>query len=193
MGMFDTIQWGDNLPFTEEMKGLGLAKNNWSFQTKDFDCCLADYVVQDGKLFLKKYKNEKWVEGDPKAENFMDRLGSLDRTEPYLEAQKSVTHTVYMYEYRHDVVGLWDCSIEFKAVFVHGAVESVELVRFEKLPNAERKRIDREWKEHLELINSYWYNRFIFHTSTYRWVRHILSRAFYKTGTFFQTISYKLP
>ena len=49
MGMFDTIQWGDKLPFSEEMREFGLDKNNWSFQTKDLDCCLANYVVQDGK------------------------------------------------------------------------------------------------------------------------------------------------
>ena len=192
MGMFDTIQWGDNLPFSEEMKGLGLAKNNWSFQTKDLDNCLADYVVQDGTLFLKKYKNENWLEGDPNAESFMDRIGSLERTEPYLELEK-ITNTIYMYDYRHDVVGLWDCSVEFKVIIIDGKVQSTELVRFEKLPNAERKQQELEWKQHIEYTNSRWYNRFIFNTSPYRWVRRILSRAFYKIGTFFQTISYKLP
>lgn len=193
MGMFDTIQWGDRLPFTEEMKGLGLDKNNWSFQTKDFDCFLHNYIVQDGRLFLQKYKNNVWVEGDPKAKSVMDRLGTYQRSEPYLEEQKTVTHTVHMYEYRTNVIGLWDCSVEFKVVFIRGAVESVELVHFEKLPNTQRKQMNREWKERMNLINSYWYNRFIFNTSVYRWVRHLLSRTLYKTGTFFQTISYKLP
>ena len=192
MGMFDTIQWGDNLPFSEEMKGLGLAKNNWSFQTKDLDCCLADYVVQDGIFFLKKYKNEKWVEGDPKGESFIDRLGSLERTQPYIEPEK-ITTTIYMYDYRHDVLGLWDCSIEFKVVFIDGKVQSTELVRFEKLPNAERKQQELEWRQRQDFINSRWYNRFIFHTSPYRWTSRCISRALYRTGSFFHTISYKLP
>jgi len=192
MGMFDTIQWGDNLPFSEEMKEFGLDKKNWSFQTKDLDNCLADYVVQDGTFFLKKYKNENWVEGDPNAESFIDRLGFLKRTEPYLELEK-ITNTIYMYDYRHDVVGLWDCSVEFKVIIIDGKVQSTELFRFEKLPNAERKQQELEWKQNLEYANSRWYNRFIFHTSSYRWVRRIISRAFYKIGTFFQTISYKLP
>jgi hypothetical protein len=192
MGMFDTIQWGDNLPFSEEMKGLGLAKNNWSFQTKDLDCCLANYVVQDGIFFLKKYKNESWVAGDPKGESFLDRLGSIERTEPYLEPEK-ITTTIYMYDYRHDVIGLWDCSIEFKVVIIDGKVQSTELVRFEKLPNAERILQEREWHAEREYENSRWYNRFIFHTSPYRWTRRCISRVLYRTGTFLHTISYKLP
>jgi hypothetical protein len=192
MGMFDTIQWGDNLPFSEEMKGLGLDKNNWSFQTKDLDCCLANYVVQDGNFFLQKYKNENWVEGDPKGKSFMDRMGSLERTEPYLELQK-ITETIYMYDYRHDVLGLWDCTIEFKVVLIDGKVDSTELFEFKKVPSADRKEQEREWHAEREYEKSRWYNRFIFHTPSYRWVRRILSRAFYKIGTFFQTISYKLP
>jgi hypothetical protein len=192
MGMFDTIQWGDNLPFSEEMKGLGLAKNNWSFQTKDLDCCLANYVVQDGKFFLQKYKNEKWVEGDPKAESFMDRFGSLERTEPYLELEK-ITSTIYMYDYRHDVAGLWDCSVEFKVIVIDGKVQSTELFEFKKVPSADRKEQERKWHAEREYENSRWYNRFIFHTSPYRWLRRHLSRALQATGSFLHTISYKLP
>ena len=97
MGMFDTIQWGDNLPFSEEMKEFGLDKNNWSFQTKDLHCCLGNYVVQDGNFFLQKYKNEKWVEGDINSKNWLDRIGSFERTEPYLELQK-ITETIYIYD-----------------------------------------------------------------------------------------------
>jgi hypothetical protein len=192
MGMFDTIQWGDNLPFSEEMKGLGLAKNNWSFQTKDLDCCLADYVVQDGIFFLKKYKNDKWVEGDPNAKSFMDRFGSHERTEPHLEPEK-ITTTIYMYDYRHDVLGLWDCTIEFKVVLINGKVDSIELFEFKKVPSADRKEQEHKWHAEQEYENSRWYNNFIFHTSSYRWVRRKLSTILYKTGYFLHTLSFKLP
>jgi hypothetical protein len=192
MGMFDTIQWGDNLPFSEEMKEFGLDKNNWSFQTKDLHCCLGNYVVQDGNFFLQKYKNEKWVEGDANSKNWLDRIGSLKRTEPYLELQK-ITETIYIYDYRHDVLGLWDCSIEFKVVLIDGKVQSTELFEFKKVPSADRKEQERKWHADREYENSRWYNRFIFHTSPYRWVRRKLSITLYKTGSFLHTISYKLP
>jgi hypothetical protein len=192
MGMFDTIQWGDNLPFSEEMKEFGLDKNNWSFQTKDLMCCMDNYVVQDGMLFLQKYKTQEWTEGNPKGKSFMDRMGSLERIDPYLELQK-ITETIYIYDYRHDVLGLWDCSIEFKVVIVDGKVDSTELFEFKKVPSADRKEQERKWHADREYENSRWYNRFIFHTSPYRLVRKQLSRALYKTGTYFQTISFKLP
>ena len=192
MGMFDTIQWGDKLPFSEEMKEFGLDKNNWSFQTKDLHCCLGNYVVQDGNFFLEKYKSEKWVEGDANSKNWFDRIGCLKRTEPYLELQK-ITETIYMYDYRHDVLGLWDCSIEFKVVLIDGKVQSTELFEFKKVPSADRKEQERKWHADREYENSRWYNRFIFHTSPYRWVRRKLSITLYKTGSFLHTISYKLP
>jgi hypothetical protein len=174
------------------MKEFGLDKNNWSFQTKDLHCCLGNYVVQDGNFFLQKYKNEKWVEGDANSKNWLDRIGSLKRTEPYLELQK-ITETIYMYDYRHDVLGLWDCSIEFKVVLIDGKVQSTELFEFKKVPSADRKEQERKWHADREYENSRWYNRFIFHTSPYRWVRRKLSITLYKTGSFLHTISYKLP
>jgi len=192
MGMFDTIQWSDNLPFSEEMKEFGLDKNNWSFQTKDLHCCLSNYVVQDGNFFLQKYKNENWVEGDTNSKNWLDRWGSLERTEPYLELQK-ITETIYMYDYRHDVLGQWDCTIEFKVVLIDGKVQSTELFEFTKVPSADRKEQERKWHADREYENSRWYNRFIFHTSPYRWVRRKLSSALYKTGSFLHTLSFKLP
>jgi hypothetical protein len=88
MGMFDTVSWADPLPFSEEMIAHGLNKNNWSFQTKDFDCSMDNYVVQGNQLFLVKYRDEKWIEGDPKAKNLMDRLGYMDRTGEYLDPVK---------------------------------------------------------------------------------------------------------
>jgi hypothetical protein len=192
MGMFDTIQWGDKLPFSKEMKEFGLDKNNWSFQTKDLDCCLANYVVQDGNLFLEKYKNENWVEGDVNSKNWLDRIGSIKRSEPYLELQK-ITETIYMYDYRHDVLGLWDCTIEFKVVLIDGKVDSTELFEFKKVPSADRKEQERKWHAEREYENSRWYNRFIFHTSPYVWLRSRIYRALQAAGSFLHAISYKLP
>jgi hypothetical protein len=192
MGMFDRIQWSDDLPFSEEMKVLGLDKNNWSFQTKDLDRRLDDYLVQDGNFFLKKYKNQKWVEGDPNSKNLLDNIGFFERTEPYLELQK-ITETIYMYDFCHDVFGLWDCSIEFKVVIIDGKVHFTELFDFKKVSSADRKEQERKWHSDREYENSRWYNRFIFHISPYLWIRKYLSRALYKTGSFLHTISYKLP
>ena len=46
MGMFDNISVADPLPYNSEMSELGLDINNRSFQTKDLDCVLAEYIIQ---------------------------------------------------------------------------------------------------------------------------------------------------
>lgn len=191
MGMFDTIHWGESLPFSKEMKDLGLHKNDWSFQTKDLGQCMNEYVFQEGCLFLKKYRINEWVEGT-KSKIFLDGLGYLKREQPYLELHK-VTQTVSLFDYRNDVKELWDCSIEFEVAFVNGKLKSKKLVSFNKTSNVERKARERKWKEKLEFHNSRWYNKAIFHTSPYIWIRRKVSTCLYKSGSFLHTISYKLP
>ena len=85
MGMFDTINVSDPLPFSDEMKELGLNINNDSFQTKDLENTLSLYYIQGGKLFLEKYKKEEWVQGNQNAKHYLDRIGRLERAEPYLD------------------------------------------------------------------------------------------------------------
>ena len=192
MGMFDTIQWNGYLPFSEEMKSLGLDKTEWSFQTKDFDCYMEDYVVQNGQLFLKKYEKVTHIEGDPDAENWIDSFGHTEKIGPYLEAVK-IDHTIHMYDHRRDVMGVWDCSIEFKVKFIDGKIESLELFLFEKNSNEVRKQTELRFEEYHRYVHSLWYNRFIFHTSPYRWVRRKSSRFLYRIGTFIHNLSHKLP
>ena len=61
MGMFDDISVAANLPVNQQMIDLGLDKNNRGFQTKDLECCLDKYFIQDGILFLQKYKTNEWL------------------------------------------------------------------------------------------------------------------------------------
>lgn len=102
MGMFDTISVSDALPFTAEMKELGLDINNYQFQTKSLDSLMDSYIIQGGKLFIQKYKNEHWIEGDKNAKNFTDRFGHIEKEEPYLEP---VLHhgEIYFYDYKESV------------------------------------------------------------------------------------------
>ena len=166
MGMFDTIAWADSVPTSPEMDELGLNKRDWEFQTKDLDSALDLYSVQDGRLYIQKYRKTEWVEGDPKGESLMDKLGHLNREEPYWEFVPK-TATVAMYDYRQNVQGKWDCIIDYQVIFIDGVVSSVKLEKFEKRSNEERLRLDAEWQAEIEYVNSRWYNRFFFHTRPY--------------------------
>mgnify|MGYP006274866223 CR=1 FL=1 len=192
MGMFDTIAWGEKLPFSKEMKELGLNKSDWEFQTKDLDNVLSVYFVQNKKLFLQKYKINEWVEGDSKAKHLTDRLGYLRRDEPYLELA-AVTCSIRMYDHRYDVQDKWDCWIEYEANFVKGKLKSVKLSKFEKTDNAERRARDEEFRKQYARETGLWYNRFIFYTRPWRLISRYLRRFTIASSELLYSISNKIP
>lgn len=191
MGMFDSISVAEALPSTQEMKDLGLDANKYSFQTKSLDCTMSSYIIQNNKLFVQKYKDEKWVPGNEKAKNFMDRLGHMERENPYYE-EVYFHGEIYFYEFINNVKDTWDCWVEYKATFTQGTLTSVELFKFEKTDNQERKQKEQDWIKILEYERSIWYNKYIFNTKAYRW----FSRMWYKGCTaiarFFNWLAFKL-
>ena len=191
MGMFDNISVSDTLPFNQEMKDLGLDINNHSWQTKDLSNSLSQYYIQGGRLFEQKYKIHNWIAGDEKAESFMDRLGHMEREDPYLEP---VYHhgEIYFYDFVSDVQGKWDCWIEFKAVFTNGGLDRYELVKFEKKDNAERKAADEAFFNEMEEEKRKFINRYFFHTKPYRWFSRKWYSACVSIGNFFYKLSNKL-
>ena len=191
MGMFDTIAWADPLPSSPEMDELGLNKRDWEFQTKDFDCALGLYSVQAGRLHIQKYTSEEWVEGDPKGDSFMDRLGYLDRKDPYWEFVAK-TATIVMYDYRQSVMDAWDCWIEFEVVLKDGIVDSIKLAKFTKESDAERKRKNLERTKEMQYQESRWINRFFFYTRPYRKAAAFLRRGLYSLSNGIQNFATKL-
>lgn len=169
MGMFDTVAICDPLPISKEMEELGLTKNDWSLQTKDFDRVLDLYVVQGGKLHLRLHRDSVWVEGDPKAKWPLDRVGYYRKENPYLQ-KVYFTGQFRGYDVRQDVEPHWDVWAEWLFTVVDGEIESVELIKFTKTDNTERKARQKELFESIERENSLWYNRFFFHTRPIRWI-----------------------
>lgn len=181
--MFDTISVSDVLPYTQEMKDLGLDNNNHSWQTKDLYNTLSQYFIQGGRLFEQRYKVESFIPGDPNSKNFIDKLGRMDRQEPYLEPI-NFHGEIYFYNSVRDVQDKWDCWLEFKAVFTNSVVDRYELVKFKKEDNAERKKLDEEWVESLTKSKNLWYNKYFFYSKPYRWFANKWYRVFAATGNF---------
>jgi len=191
--MFDTIAWGEKLPFSPEMEELGLNKNDWSFQTKDLDNGMDEYVVQEGKIFLIAYEKQEWVEGDKDSKDLFAKIGHIERTGRYLKPI-DLTATICIYDYRHSVQDKWDCRIDYEAVFVKGALESVKLLKFEKTDNADRLQFEKEWQERYLREASLWYNKYIFDTTIWRkFIGWYLRRFFIASSQFLDKISSKIP
>lgn len=192
MGMFDNISVSDQLPYSEEMIALGLNKNVWVFQTKDLENTMDSYFIQEGKLFKQCFKTETWVGGNEKAKDWLDRLGHLERNDPFL---LPVLHhgEIYFYEFVTDVQDKYDCWIEFKAIFTEGILNKIELVKFTKEENTERKQRETEWEEERKRKESIWYNKYFLYTRPYRWFAFkIWYKTFNRLGNFFLNLSHKL-
>jgi len=63
----------------------------------------------------------------------------------------------------------WDCWVEFKAVFTESKLQKIELFKFDKTDNAERKQRNIEWEKQLEREDNLWYNKYFFRTKPYFW------------------------
>lgn len=191
MGMYDTIVVADSLPWPEEALSLKLNTLVKDFQSKDLECAMEEYAIQGGRLFIKKWKESKWIEGDKNAKNVCDRFGYLERTGEYME---EVPHhgIVEFYDFTSDVDSRWDCWVVFKAIFNRGAVEGFELVEFRKDDNAERKAREKKSLEEYERQQNLWYNKYFLQTSIVFKIRRKISRLLHSFGQVLQTLSYKL-
>ena len=191
MGMFDTISIGDSLPSTPEMKALGFDDNNRSFQTKDLSNSLSNYVIQDGILFEKKYRINEFVEGNLKSKDWIDRLGHMKREQPYLERVTNYQNCeINFYDHTQNVQGLYDCWVEYKAIFNNGKCTSIVVDKFNQISNYDRLKQEREWLEDMDRINNLWYNKYFRHT----WVGKQFAKIWYKVcnklSLFFGRISF---
>ena len=186
MGMFDTIIVSDTLPYSEEMICLGLNSNDGDFQTKDLHNCLETYIIQGKKLFARKYKVNEFV----KTENPSSAwdFGHMERSGEYLE---QINHhgKIVFYTYYRDVLGLWDCSVDYEATFTHGVCDSIVLAKFTKESNKERLELEKEWKARITRDQNLWYNKYIFYTAPYRKFSHYKYKFFHKIAAFFHKIA----
>jgi hypothetical protein len=185
MGMFDTVYMAsndfDSLPFTEEMIKLGLKDNTRPFQTKCLENILAEYTIQNGKLYIKNWKD--------KEESNATFNSSNESRESYLE---EVYHHGTVFVYNFIETEKYDCWIEFKLTFTRGQVEKCELEKFEATDNAERKIREKKYQEEDERQRKKWYNKYFFNTRIYRTVTRKISRAFISVGGFIAHIGYKI-
>ena len=170
MGMFDTIECSDAMPFNDDMVALGLNVRDWNFQTKDLNDLMSVYVLQDGILYEKRYKETKWIEPDADC-----KFGHMEYTGEYIEDTK-YHGVVNMYDYRQDVFG-WDCWIEYAVTFTDGKVTNTVLTKFTKEDSAPRIQRHKELWDRIEAQEAKWYNKYIFYTRGWHKLTFLKRRA----------------
>jgi len=165
--------------------------NEEVFQTKDLECALDFYVIEeDGTLWHEEYDTED--RSNPNAKGFERFSGCATKVNQRMVRMRDYTGKILLYSFitfsEHGKMNLKnDYWIEWSLVFVDGVVKTVKLERFEGTDNTEhRKRnaeMHEEFRKHKEL-HSRWYMKY-----GYRYYDRLIHYVF----TQWRKLCYKLP
>lgn len=134
MGMFDTIICKYPLPLPDNPKGY---TGSAQFQTKDLDQALWVYEIREDGTFWIEKSEYNYLDGDPKAKSFIDRLPKRETIKTWHEQIKYDGDIVF-YDYKQ-TDGDYDYSIDYKATFKKGKLKKVKITDFQATCNKQRK------------------------------------------------------
>jgi len=183
MALFDYITIKNTpLPYPE-----GLAKFPSSYQTKDLDCGLGEYIINEGRLYEIQVKREWVADGNGPLKGYMKEISQQI-------VDSNHTGDVYFYESIQDYDEANDAWIEFKGTFIKGILTECVLKEFELRGNQDRKNwaadFAREASEEA-ILRERWYFPVI---SATRWVRSgirsNLGKFFLALGGGFSNVGY---
>jgi hypothetical protein len=185
MGLFDTIIFNKSViqgtdPKVDKYLTL-LGENELGWQTKDFDCLLSNFFIEEGKLFEEKVE-KRWVEENGPFGGFLEPI-SKEKI-PY-----NKTCTINAYDFlQSETVDIW---IEMDFVFIDGVLQKTSLVKYEETNSAER--LERLAKFQKELSESIKFGK-TFRGKMQRAFGNFLglvSRKIINLGNYIQRISFK--
>jgi hypothetical protein len=136
MGMYDTLKIKRTLPLPEEVKHLDINWQEVEYQTKCFDNCLSEYIIdEDGKLYEMVVEREYIPYTKEERKNKDIRPWNIWK-EVSIKKQELVPQENY-----HGVIRFYcyedydnDCSfhIDYNAYFSYGKLDKIEFVEFDK-------------------------------------------------------------
>jgi hypothetical protein len=200
MGMYDDISIKDQLPLNQEMIDFGFDHKDSYFQTKDLECAMAFYKIENGELFIEKFAKTEWIEGNKNSKSIMERIGYFKREEPYFE---KIPHhgDIGFYDFYDVKKGekTYEVWVEFNARFGNGKVEKIDLVKFEARDVTERliaeEKRNEEYRAKMERpVYKYFLNARWFGFLKRKWVSFwsYIALGFSKMASLCQKIGYSI-
>ena len=156
--MFDEIICKKELPLTEELKNLPIKWNEETFQTKDLDNCLLQYIISEDGELLEEIVEREYIyyteEEEKQKRNKWDLYKDVVEKNRY--TKKIEFHgklTFYEMVEFSDTEDIW---VDFNAYFSYGKLDKLELAKTEKL-ESRKIRMDKFWEEEKKKTNSFLY------------------------------------
>jgi len=177
MGMFDYVKCDYPLPDIEVAEKWNIDLKSVSFQTKDMDNCLEEYIIKnDGELYI--VKNEyKWVDDD---NSFLKGYCEVVSSE---EVKAEYHGMMNFYHYEHDLTKddkHFTLSIDFLAKFVDNKLVDLKVLEVEEKDITEYKlQTDKLFEERKRYCNK-WYIKYIFNTKYVLFFRKMLKNFIHK-------------
>lgn len=139
MGMFDRLYVETRLPLNEELERLPINWREEEFQTKSLECFLVRYTIrEDGTL-------ESWGFGG------LDDDEELSDEEIQKTWKKVPYHGTVDFYTSFDGLEGNDWWVEFRAYFIYGVLDKIELVESRKTPSSLREARELLFMETLQV------------------------------------------
>jgi hypothetical protein len=171
MGMFDSIECNYPLPLPLEVVDILPDPYDQEFQTKDLENLLDLYYLnEDGVLYWRKRKYEWKDDDNAYLKGYMDVV-----EEEVVPTDFHGVLNFYCYETVHEDESsdkAKDVTIDYLAKFTNGKLENIEVLSYE-VRDATVRIIDLKntMKKHEERRKR-WYNKYIFHTKYWRFIKN---------------------
>jgi len=171
MGMFDSIECNYPLPLPLEVVDILPDIYDQEFQTKDLENLLDLYYLnEDGRLYWRKRKYE-WKDDDSAfLKGYMDVVDEEVIAQDFHGVLNFYCYeTVYASENR--TAGI-DVTIDYLAKFTNGKVENIEVLSYEITDATDRLIRLKQTFDGFEEQRKRWYNKYIFYTKFWRFVKN---------------------
>jgi len=191
MGMFDSLHVKKDLPLNEELKALPIKWEELEFQTKDLENCLLHYTISEDGRLLEHIVEQEYIHYTEEEKKSKDRR-PWDLYKDIIiknEYDKEVNHHgVIVFYTSVEITDTEDAWVEFKAFFVYGKLDKIELLQYEKQPS--KSIYNKEWEEKRKLEAKKLWNRTkkALYYIGWRWFWNKMSRYCYKLSSLFSKI-----
>ncbi len=189
--MFDSLHVKKDLPLNEELKALPIKWEELEFQTKDLENCLLHYTISEDGRLLEHIVEQEYIHYTEEEKKSKDRR-PWDLYKDIIiknEYDKEVNHHgVIVFYTSVEITDTEDAWVEFKAFFVYGKLDKIELLQYEKQPS--KSIYNKEWEEKRKLEAKKLWNRTkkALYCIGWRWFWNKMSRYCYKLSSLFSKI-----
>lgn len=192
MGMFDDVRCDYPLPTTLELVDLGIDVNSLGLQTKDLNCGLDLYIVDDeGRLIYKNVVRE-WREDE--SAFFKGYMAEVSHTMDEIKYHGIIDAGLYETIEEEDKQTTVLVSYNFK--FTDGKLVDIEMTEHSIEDTTDRMLEFNSMMGKVLNARRKWYNRYFLSTRPVYWVRRKVIKVFYKihelTGKVYSLVSRSL-